>query len=338
VTRKEVSVAFQTNKTAEEYISLAILVDQYPFDVVSVYCDAPYHPSYGPLTLMAPYIKTARVGPAAVSPFRIHPIDIAANTALLAELAKGGVYVGLARGAWLSEHGITEPPSPISGVREAIEIVRNLLSGESGGINGKVFHISEHVRAPYPLPNDKIPILVGTWGSKLAKVAGELADEVKIGGSCNPLIANHLQSQIALGERIAGRKLGSVKIVMGAVTVVDMDRQLARKISRRQAALYIPVVASLDPTIQVEPELIDRIQGLVNIGDFNKAGAMISDDLLDHFAFSGNPNDIIEQAYALYEVGVSRVEFGTPHGIDSKSGIDLLGRHVIPEIRKYDFR
>jgi 5,10-methylenetetrahydromethanopterin reductase len=332
--RKEVSIAFQTDKTAGEYISLAKLVDQYPFDVISVYCDAPFHPSYGPLTLMAPYIKKARVGPAAVSPFRIHPIDIAANTALLAELARGGVYVGLARGAWLSEHGIIEPPSPISGIREAIEIIRNLLSGESGGINGKVFRISDHVRAPYPLPHDQIPILVGTWGSKLAKVAGELADEVKIGGSSNPLIADHLQSQIALGESIAGREPGSVKLVMGAVTVVDMDRQLARQISRRQAALYIPVVASLDPTIQVEPDLIDKIRSLVNTGDFNKVGALISDDLLDHFAFSGNPNDIIEQVYALYEVGVSRVEFGTPHGVDSKSGINLLGRLVIPEIKK----
>ncbi len=334
MTRKEVSIAFQTNKSAAEYIALAKFVDQYPFDVVSVYCDAPYHPSYGPLTLMAPYINKARIGPAAVSPFRIHPIDIAANTALLAELARAGVYVGLARGAWLADHGIKEPPSPIRGIREAIEIVRNLLSGRSGAINGKVFNIREHVRSPYPLPNDQIPILVGTWGKKLAKIAGELADEVKIGGSSNPQMVKQLQSQISFGERIAGRESGNVKIVMGAVTVVDTDRQLARKISRREVAVYLPVVASLDPSIKVEPDLLDRIQRLVNAGDINQAGALISDDLLDLFAFSGNPNDIIEQTFALYDAGLNRVEFGTPHGIDPELGIDLLGRIVIPEIRK----
>ncbi len=335
MTRIEVSIAFQTDKLAREYIALAKLVDQYAFDVVSVYCDAPYHPSYGPLVLMAPYITKARIGPAAVSPFRIHPIDIVANTALLAELAQGGVYVGLARGAWLADHGIKEPLSPISGIREAIEIVRNMLAGNSGGISGKVFTIGEHVRSPYPLPDEQIPVLVGTWGEKLAKVAGELADEVKIGGSSNPLMVNYLQSRVSLGEKIAAREPGSVKIVIGAVTVVDMDRHVARQIARREVALYLPIVAPLDPTIQVEPDLLDRIQGSINVGDFNQAGALIPDDLLDSFAFSGNPDDIIKQASALYEAGAKRVEFGTPHGIDSKTGIDLLGRIVIPEIRNY---
>ena len=71
----QVSVAFQTDKSPTDYRAIAKLVNQYDFDVVSVYCDAPFHPSYGPLFLMAPYIERARLGPAAVSPFRIHPIN-----------------------------------------------------------------------------------------------------------------------------------------------------------------------------------------------------------------------------------------------------------------------
>jgi len=334
MTGKEISIAFQTDKTAGEYIALAKLVDQYSFDVVSVYCDAPFHPSYGPLILMAPYITKARIGPAAVSPFRIHPIDIAANTALLAGLARGGVYVGLTRGAWLADHGIKEPSSPISGIREAIKIIRNLLSGGSGGSNGKIFNIREHVRAPYPLPSEEIPVLVGTWGKKLARVAGEHADEVKIGGSSNPLMVNQLQPQISLGESIAGREPSSVKIVMGAVTVVDKDRDHARTIARRKTALYLPVVAPLDPTIQVDPGLLEKLQSFGNSGDYIQAGDLISDHLLDRFAFSGNPDDIIEQTCTLFDAGVNRVEFGTPHGIGSCHGIDLLGGVVVPEIKK----
>ena len=65
---RELSIAFQTDKTPAQYIALAKLVDQYDFDAVSVYCDAPFHPSYGPLLLMAPHIQKARLGPAAVSP------------------------------------------------------------------------------------------------------------------------------------------------------------------------------------------------------------------------------------------------------------------------------
>ena len=67
----EISIAFQTNKRASDYIALAKHVNQYAFDRVSVYCDAPYHPSYGPLILMAPHITRARLGSAAVSPARM---------------------------------------------------------------------------------------------------------------------------------------------------------------------------------------------------------------------------------------------------------------------------
>lgn len=331
---REISLAFQTDKTAAEYIALAKLVNQYPFDGVSVYCDAPFHPSYGPLLLMAPHLQKARLGPAAVSPFRIHPIDIAAETALLADAAAGGVYVGLARGAWLADHGIQEPDKPIQGIREAVQIVRQMLSEGRGGFDGEVFHIQEHVRAPYPLPMERIPILIGTWGKKLARSAGELADEVKIGGSANSEMAKYLRGFIRQGEQLAGREQDSVRLVVGAVTVVDEDRALARSLARQEVALYLPVVALLDPTAAVEPEMLGRLKKLVQQRDLAAAALLISDEVLDRFAFSGNPHDLIEQASRLFEAGVARIEFGTPHGIPPANGIALLGKKVLPEVER----
>ena len=41
MTTHQISIAFQTDKSSAEYITLAKLVNQYPFDVVSVYCDLP---------------------------------------------------------------------------------------------------------------------------------------------------------------------------------------------------------------------------------------------------------------------------------------------------------
>ena len=334
MSRKLLSIAFQTDKRAQEYIALAKLVSQYPFDLVSVYCDAPFHPSFGPLMLMAPYLSNARIGPAAVSPFRIHPIDIAAQTALLADHASGGVYLGLSRGAWLKDHGINEPDHPIRGMREAIGIIRNLLRGESAGLKGDIFQVSDHVRAPYPLPEMDTPLMIGTWGKQLARLAGQLADEVKIGGSANPKMAQYLQPFITQGEIKAGRAGGSVGIVMGAVTVVDADRKLARQLAREQVAMYLPVVAPLDPTLQIDPELIAGIEQAVNQGKLDLAASLISDELLDLFSLSGNVSDIVTQVMALFDQGVRRVEFGTPHGLSAETGIQLLGKEVLPVIQK----
>lgn len=335
---RQISIAFQTDKSAADYIALAQLVDRYDFDVVSVYCDAPYHPSYGPLLLMAPYIQRARLGPAAVSPFRIHPIDIAANTALLADLAAGRVYIGLARGAWLADHGIREPDKPISAIREAVEIIRMLLSGQTSGYQGRVYQIAQYVHALYPLPPDPLPVMIGSWGPKLSALAGEIADEVKVGGSANPELAPIMLRYIQEGEQNAGRLPGSVGLVMGSVTVVDEDRDLARKLAKEKVSMYLPVVAALDSTLKVEPDLIKRVRKAGEVGDWVTAGRQISDELLDRFALAGDVHDIIQRTLALYDAGVRRVEFGTPHGIRGENGINILGKRVIPALKDYVWR
>ncbi len=327
----EISIALQTDKTAAEYVALAQLIDLYEFDVVSVYSDAPFHPSYAALLLMAPHLHSARIGAAAIPPARVHPIDIAAQTALLAQIAPGGVYVGLARGAWLEDHGIHEPDKPLQAIREAAEVVRYLLEGKSGGYPGEIYPLAPHVRAPYRLPDQPIPLLIGTWGRRLCALAGEIADEVKVGGSANPALIPVIRGYIREGERRAGRA-GAVGICLGAVTVIDEDRGQAREAARRAVALYLPVVAPLDPTVTVEPDLIARLKTHVEQGETAAAARLISDDLLDRFAFAGDAADIIRQTEALYAAGASRVEFGTPHGLPSERGIRLLGEQVLPAL------
>jgi 5,10-methylenetetrahydromethanopterin reductase len=332
--KREISIAFQTDKTAAEYAALARQVNKYDFDVVTVYCDLPFHTPYAPLMLMAPHIEHARIGVAANAPSRIHPLDIAAQTALLAEIARGGVYVGVARGAWLEDHGIHEQQPSIQAIREAVDTVRYMLSGQTGGYKGQVYTLAEYVHAPYSLPDYSVPILIGSWGRKLCALAGEIADEVKVGGSTNPDLVSVIQSYIAAGEQLANRAKGHVQVVMGAVSVLDEDRDLARHAAKRAVALYLPVVAPLDPTVTIEPELIERIRLRNQYNEKDEAASLISDDLLERFAFAGDADDLINHALRLFEAGVGRVEFGTPHGLKSHTGIQLLGEKVIPALRK----
>ena len=332
---REISIAFQTNKSPSEYIPLARQTNQYEFDVVSVYCDLPYQPSFGPLLLMAPHIKKARIGPAAISPSRMHPLDIAANAALLSQLAEGGIYIGLARGAWLDDYGIMESTKPIQGIREASFIIRQTLSGAIPEFNGEVYKISRGTKAPYPPPAKDTPLLIGTWGEKLSQLAGEIADEVKVGGSANPDFAKYIRERINLGEDKARRNINSVNLVVGSVTVVDEDRERARMLAKEALVLYLPVVAALDMTLTIPSDLIARIQLEYKSGRLKTAAKLIPDEVLDKFAFAGTPTDLINQSEALFDAGVNRVEFGTPHGINSQNGIDLIGRKVLPYLSNH---
>jgi 5,10-methylenetetrahydromethanopterin reductase len=324
-------IALQSNKTPAEYVAQATAIDRHAFDVVSVYNDLFFQPALGPLLLMAPYLRTAQLGPAALNPFSTHPVEIAGQIAMLDLATAGRAYLGLARGSWLDHLGIVQR-RPIQTLRECVLLIRHLLSKQTGGFVGQVFNLSAGQTLRYDVVRESVPITIGTWGPRTARLAGQVADEVKIGGSANPSMAAYLREFVAAGEVAAGRPAGSVGICLGAVTVVDADRAQARAAARREVAIYVPVVAPLDPTLR-DAEWLGRLAALAARGDFLAIADLIPDAVLDRLAFAGSPADLVRQVEDLARAGVTRVEFGTPHGVDPLEGIRLLGTQVLPSFR-----
>ena len=262
-------IALQSNKTPAEYVAQATSIDRYPFDVVSVYNDLFFQPALGPLLLMAPHLRTAQLGPAALNPYTVHPIEIAGQIAVLDLATQGRAYLGLARGSWLDQLGIVQR-RPIQTLRECVLLVRHLFGKQTGGFHGQIFNLSPGQTLSYDVVRESVPITIGTWGPRTARLAGELADEVKIGGSANPAMAAYLRECIYAGEAAAGRPKGTVGVCLGAVTVVDADRARARAAARREVAMYVPVVAPLDPTLR-DAEWLGRIAALAARGDFRRS-------------------------------------------------------------------
>jgi 5,10-methylenetetrahydromethanopterin reductase len=283
------------------------------------------------LLLLAPHIRTARLGPAALNPYTLHPVEIAGQIALLDMLTAGRAYLGLARGSWLDKVGLNQA-RPIQTLREAVMLIKRLLAGDKNGFDGQIFQLQAGRSPRYRLPREAVPITLGTWGTRTARLAGEVADEVKIGGSANPGMARHLRPFIAAGQQTAGRPPNSVGMCLGAVTVVDPDRRRARALARREVALYAPVVAPLDPMLR-DADWLARVAEPAQRADYASVAELIPDAVLDSLAFAGTPDDLRRKVEDLASAGVSRVEFGTPHGLDSLAGIHLLGEQVLPSFR-----
>jgi 5,10-methylenetetrahydromethanopterin reductase len=332
--RRELSIALQSDKRPGDYASLASLVETAGFDVLSVYGDLLFQPPIVPLTIAAQATSRLRLGPASLNPYTLHPVEIAGQIAMLDLVSEGRAYLGLSRGAWLDELGVTQE-RPVAYMREALAVVRQLLAGERAAFNGQFFRLGAHHRLRYERARPTVPVLVGSWGRRLLGVGGEVADEVKVGGSANLDLVPMVAEWAAAGASRAKRAPDEVGLVFGAVTVVDDDRRAARALIRRELALYFPVVAGLDPTLAIEPELLDRMARLVNLGDVTAAGNLIGDDLVDRFAFAGTPDDIIHQCDALFAAGVTRIEFGTPHGLTPHTGLRLLGERVVPALHHW---
>jgi 5,10-methylenetetrahydromethanopterin reductase len=312
--RLEFGLGLQGNKAPAEYAKIAALAEEYGFDVLTVFSDLMYQPAIVPLMVAALKSTRIRLGPASLNPFTLHPAEIAGQIAALDLASHGRAYLGLARGAWLEKIGI-EPTRPVRALREAAEIVRLLLAGDSGGYRGEVFSLEPGARLRFEVERPRVPLLIGTWSPKTAALAGEVADEVKIGGSANPAMVRRMREWVEVGTMRAGRSPQHVGIVVGAVTVVAEDGAAARRLARSAVAMYLEVVGGLDPTTEVP------------------AGGAIPDDVLDRFAMSGTPDQVAKQAERLFEAGARRVEFGSPHGLTEEEGIRLLGERVLPHLR-----
>lgn len=327
----EIGLGLQSDKTGADYASLAVLAESLGFDVISVFSDLLYQPPLFALLEMARVTSRVRLGAACWNPYTLHPYEIAGQLAVLDQASSGRAYLGLARGSWLGRIGVPQP-RPVAHLREALAMIDALVAGSADAVEGELFPLAAGTRLRYPLPGVRPPLLIGTWGAQTAALAGEVADEVKIGGTANPAMVAVMHERIAVGRRRAGRPASAVGVVVGAVTVVDEDGRAARARARSEVAMYLEVVAGLDPTLRLPPELVPAISALLAAGDAEAAGHLVPDDVLDLFAFSGTPDQVAVQAQALLDAGVRRVEFGTPHGLTDARGIELLGRRVLPQL------
>ena len=332
--RRSVSIAFQTDKSVSAYGPLAKIVEDFGFAGVSVYNDMLYQPAWLPLLEIARHTNRVRLGPAAVNPFTCHPITIAGNIALLDEASHGRAYLGLARGGWLDCVGL-HPQRPIPALREAFGCIRHLLSQSTQPYRGEVFSLEGGAALRWKIPRPGLPFLLGTWGQKTLAACIEEIAEVKLGGTTNPTAVSQMHAAIAEGAGPARRQAAEIGLVVGAVTVVDTDGRAARDRARREAALYLPIIAALDHSLAIDPELLVRLKEATDAYDFERAGSYISDDLLQRLAFAGTPAQVADQAAALFESGARRVEFGTPHGLTTATGLQLLGERVLPALHGY---
>nr|WP_281497489.1 LLM class flavin-dependent oxidoreductase [Ornithinimicrobium sp. F0845] len=325
-------MALQSDKSTRAYALLAQRIEQWGFDGLSIYGDLGYQPPIPALMTTAAHSEQLRLGPACLNPFTMHPVEVAGAIAALDEASGGRAYLGLTRGSWLSDLAVGQR-RPLAALRDTVAIVRRLLAGDTSGYAGTAYQIEPGFRLRYTPLRPRVDVLLGVWGPKGAALAAEVADEVKIGGTANPDMVRLMSSWLAERCHEVGRDRAEVGLVAGAVTVVDADGTAARDKARTEVAMYLDVVAALDPTVTVDPDLLAELRRLLGEGRHQDAGALVPDDLLDRFALAGTPEQVATQAAGLFEAGATRVEFGTPHGLESGTGIDLLGAEVLPLLR-----
>jgi 5,10-methylenetetrahydromethanopterin reductase len=231
-----------------------------------------------------------RVALMAMSPYAMHPVHIAMAAAALDELHPGRVVLCLGAGAPADRDaaGIAAP-HPLATLREAVQVCRALLAGETVRLEGRAFRLDGQRRlAAGPAA---VPIILAASRAGMLRLAGEVADGVLLsGGSSRPYVKHCLD---IVGEAAAGRHVARLGLVYAAHVPPGAPRKAALAPVRRRLAFVLRGAHHAD-NLAAAGTVLDqgRLYALTQAGQWDEAMAMLPEEAVARHAAAGTPAEL----------------------------------------------
>lgn len=168
----------------------------------------------------------------------------------------------------------------------------------------------------------------------MAHLAGEIEGEVEVGGTANPDMVKVIQDLVLPGATAAGRSVDDLRISFNPMLVIDDDGAEAESLAIRTVAMYVAVAGAHDPTLDLDPDMLRRLNSFLEADDHEAAGNLLDSDTLRRFAVCGTPTEAVDHLLSLRDAGLDTVYLGNPFGLDETGGLELLCNRVIPAVRR----
>jgi alkanesulfonate monooxygenase SsuD/methylene tetrahydromethanopterin reductase-like flavin-dependent oxidoreductase (luciferase family) len=173
------------------------------------------------------------IGLGVVNPFTRHPAVLAMETGTLAGLAPGRIILGLGTSnpGWIRDQMGIPFAAPLQALRESVEIVRRLWSGERLSYAGSSFTL-QGVKLDFTPAQTTLPVLLGVKGPRAVTMAGEIADGVLCSILSSPGHVRRIRASTA--ERRSPFNLAAYIPML-----IDADGERARHTIRPFLARYL---------------------------------------------------------------------------------------------------
>ena len=246
----------------------------------------------------------ATVVPTAISPYLWHPTPTAMALATLAEAGQGRTAVALGTGnpLFLRESGQV-PAKPVQAMREFVECLRRLWTGEAVHFEGKLFQLSGARMAFRPAA--PIPIYVAAMGPAMLRLAGRLGDGIVLSAGLSTGYAARSLAAVAEAARNAGRDPQVLRRASYLYLAVSKDggshvERLREKLAflLRNRFLAENVRSS---GIDIDQ---DAIIDAVGRRDMDAAARLVPDEAVEAFAVGGTPAECRERLRAYVDAGI----------------------------------
>ncbi|MGH7773370.1 MAG: LLM class flavin-dependent oxidoreductase [Candidatus Binatia bacterium] len=239
--------------------------------------------------------KRIAVGPAPLSPYSRHPIISAMALATMEEMAPGRVVAtaGTGNATALEEVGI-KVTRPLKTMREYMQVLRSLLSGETVNFHGEIFNINGATMGFKP--GSPISIYMTAVKPKMLRLAGEIGDGVLLSAGCAPKYIAQCAEEIKKGAERGGKSLAERDVAGFITTSVSENAREAIEASKSFLA-YIFRNKHHAENIRLGGGKVDQESLAAAIGkrDWEGAKKLISDEVIFAHSITGTPLECLKR-------------------------------------------
>lgn len=247
----------------------------------------------------------ATVVPTAVSPYLWHPSPTAMSLATLAEVgtAPVGIAVGTGNPLFLAESGKTVD-RPIRAVREFVECMRSLWTGESVHYQGEFFQLAG-ARLGFT-PPQPLHIYVAAMGEQMLALAGRIADGVALSAGLSAPYCKTSLDHVKASCAAAGRDPQALRAASYLFFAISKDKKKAIDLVRPKLAFLLRN-RLLKDNIIASGVFVDqeRIIDAISRRDMDEAARLVSDDAVEAFSICGTPTDCHDRLSAFIDSGIN---------------------------------
>jgi len=298
--------------------------------------------------IIARETKRMAIGWGIISPYTRHPVQIAMEARVLQEAAgEGRFLLGLgASKIFMKEIGEGERGREVGpGVvlRESIEIIRAMLSGEEVKYEGKAFQaFAPPLKAEAHAPRWQPPMYLGATGPVLQRLAGAMTQGLLTASITTPKFAAYSRNVMEEAAKKAGRDGSQLDLGCVVVGSIGEDPITAREGAREMAAMYLAnkvqnIKGSADTRLAcagLAPEEIQPIADAMEKGGRKAAARAVSNEVLDKVRpIAGSPKQCIEQLEEYHTAGCTQMMLEL-WGEDRLRQARLFGEKVLPHFHK----
>lgn len=274
-----------------------------------------FRETYTGLAVCAMVTERIALGTGVTDPYTRHPALTAMAAGSLDELSEGRAVIGFGAGRSGYHNIRIKPERAAQRTREAIEIIRGLLAGQTLDYRGQIFQ-TDDLSLKFPTRAD-IPLVLAADGPQMLRLAGEVADGVMIAHCVSEKILAEKVAYVREGQARAGRTHGP-RIIARMDACVARDRAAAYHQLKRRLAWYLwfryPNIPYLEQHgLSLPPELDRRVREAgparraEDLASFDYFGELIPDELVHPVMFAGTPDEVRGQIQHAISAGADEV-------------------------------